>query len=239
MSLWGIFVPQMLEFKTNNTELLILSYTIPIFKPKTRAIKKIGPHNQEILSVIIGSMLGDSYGEKHGEGTRFTFQQEESNMEYLVWFHKFLADRGYCSNIIPKINIRLGKNGKIRYFYRFKSFTFTSLDWIRELYYKNGVKIVPLNLSEYLTPLALAIWIQDDGGIVSAGLKISTNCFTFQEVEYLCKILNDKYQLLPKPQSAGVPNQYIIYFPKNSMNLLSNLVKPYMVPSMRYKLNGY
>jgi ubiquinol-cytochrome c reductase cytochrome b subunit len=237
MSLWGIKVPQMLDILNDN--LLVISYTVPIFKTKTRAIEKIGPHNQDVLSVIIGSLLGDSYGEKHGEGTRINFQQEESNMEYLIWNHKFFSERGYCSKIKPKTKKRLGKNGKIRYFYRFKTFTFTSFDWIREMFYKNGIKIVPLNIGEFLTPLALAIWIQDDGAKSSAGLKISTNCFTFQEVELLCKILNEKYQLFPKPQSAGVPNQYIIYFPKNSMNNLSKLVKPHMVPSMRYKLNGY
>jgi hypothetical protein len=84
MSLWGGFVPKMLDLITNNNELLILSNINPIFKPKTKAVKKIGPHNQDILSIIIGSMLGDSYGEKHGEGTRIIYQQEESNMEYLI-----------------------------------------------------------------------------------------------------------------------------------------------------------
>jgi hypothetical protein len=70
-------------------------------------------------------------------------------------------------------------------------------------------------------------------------LKIATNSYTLQEVEYLCKVLNDKYQFYTRPQSAGVPNQYVIYFPKNSMESLSKLIKPYMVPSMYYKLNGY
>lgn len=236
MSLWGSLVPQMVDLNNN---FLILLNTLPFIKPKTRSQKKIGPHNQDVISVIIGSMLGDSYAEKHGKGTRFTFQQEESNMEYLTWFHKFFVERGYCSDTKPKVSTRLSKNGKVRYLYRFRTFTFTSFDWIRESFYLNGIKIVPKNIGEYLTPLALAIWIQDDGSKVSAGLKIATNSFTLQEVEYLCKILNDKYQLNPKPQSAGVPNQYIIYFPKNSMNILSKLVKPYMIPSMHYKLNGY
>ena len=237
MSLWGKFVPQMLDYFNDNS--FILSYTLPIFIPKTRAINKIGPHNQDILSLILGSLLGDSYVEKHGEGTRINFQQEESNMEYLMWFHKFLSERGYCSNIKPKINKRIDKNGKVRYFYSFKTFTFTSFDWIREIFYKNEVKIIPNNIGDYLTPLALAVWIQDEGTKVSSGLKISTNCFSSQDIEYLCKILNEKYRLSPKPQSAGVPNQYIIYFPKDSMNILSSLVKPHMVPSIRYKLNGY
>jgi ubiquinol-cytochrome c reductase cytochrome b subunit len=107
------------------------------------------------------------------------------------------------------------------------------------MFYPNGMKCVPKEIDKYLTPLALAVWIQDDGGKVSSGLKIATNSYTLQEVEYLCRILNDKYQFNTRPQSAGVPNQYVIYFPKSSMETLSKLIKPYMVPSMYYKLNGY
>jgi LAGLIDADG DNA endonuclease family len=140
----------------NNNEFITLSI-LPFIKPKTRANERVGPHNEDVISVIIGSMLGDSYGEKHGKGTRFTLQQEESNMEYLVWFHKFFNDRGYCSDTKPKVNIRLGKNNKIRYLFRFKTFTFTSFDWIQESFYSNGVKCVPKDIDKYLTPLALAI----------------------------------------------------------------------------------
>jgi len=228
------FVPQMVDFN----ESFVLLSTLPFIKPKTRANERIGPHNEDVISVIIGSMLGDSHGEKHGMGTRFTLQQEESNMEYLIWFHTFFKDRGYCSDTKPKVSIRVGKNSKVRYLYRFKTFTFTSFDRIRELFYYNKVKCVPKDIGEYLTPLALAVWIQDDGGKVSAGLKIATNSYTLQEVEFLCKVLNDKYQFTTRPNSAGVPDQYVIYFPKSSINTLSKLIKPYMIPSMYSKLNN-
>jgi ubiquinol-cytochrome c reductase cytochrome b subunit len=33
----------------------------------------------------------------------------------------------------------------------------------------------------YLTPLALAIWIMDDGCRAGKGLKLSTNCFSYEE----------------------------------------------------------
>lgn len=223
----------------NFNDITILLCSLPFIKPKTKSNRRIGPHNEDVISVIIGSMLGDSYGEKHGMGTRFILQQEESNMEYLVWFHQFFKDRGYCSETIPKIQIRLGKNSKKRYLYRFRTFTFTSFNWIQEMYYPNGVKCVPKEIGKYLTPLALAVWIQDDGGKVSSGLKIATNSYTLEEVQFLCEILNNKYQFNTRPQSAGVSNQYIIYFPKSSIETLSKLIKPYMVPSMYYKLNGY
>jgi LAGLIDADG DNA endonuclease family len=235
ISFWAIFEwPKWLDlndiFKLN-----ILAF----IKPRVRADKRIGPHNYDIISVIIGSMLGDGNGEKHGRGIRFRLQQEQSNIEYLFWFYKFLVERGYCSNIKPKILIRLGKKGKIRYYYTIRTFTFTSFNWIYEIFYINNIKVVPKNINKYLTPLALAIWIIDDGSKVSAGLKIATNSFILQEVEFLCKVLNDKYHIQARPHSAGIPDQYSIYIPKCSINILSKLIKPYMVSSIHYKLNNY
>jgi ubiquinol-cytochrome c reductase cytochrome b subunit len=222
----------------NNIFIIKIS-TLAFIKPKVRADKRIGPHNYEIISVIIGSILGDSNGEKHGQGTRFRLQQEQSNIEYLFWFHKFLVERGYCSSTKPKLLIRLGKGGKIIYYYSIRTFTFTSFNWIHELFYLNNVKIVPKNIDQFFTPLALAIWIMDDGSKSSTGLKIATNSFTLQEIEFLCKVLNDKYKIEARPNSAGVLNQYFIYIPKYSINVLSKLIKPYMVSSIHYKLNNY
>ena len=58
--------------------------------------KRIGPHNIDILSILFGSMLGDSYGERRNVSTSFVLQQEDSNVSYIMWFHKLLASLGYC-----------------------------------------------------------------------------------------------------------------------------------------------
>jgi LAGLIDADG DNA endonuclease family len=79
----------------------------------------------------------------------------------------------------------------------------------------------------------------DDGGRVSSGLKIATNSFTKNEVEYLSTLLKNKYGFKVSVISAGKLNQYNLYFSKSSMNLLAQIVKPYLHPSMYYKLNGY
>lgn len=76
----------------------------------------------------------------------------------------------------------------------------------------------------------------DDGGRVGNGLKWATNSFTFQDCLRLSNVLFEKYNLRTSVQSAGVSNQYVIYVHKESMPLLRDLVKPYMVPSMLYKL---
>lgn len=51
--------------------------------------KRYGPHNQMLISFLIGSLLGDGqarkgYNTKSGKGTIFTFSQGEKNKEYLL-----------------------------------------------------------------------------------------------------------------------------------------------------------
>lgn len=152
---------------------LYLLALLPSFRscypPKVRSAQRIGPHNFNILSILIGSMLADAYAEKHGNGTRICFQQEEFNSSYLLWFHEFLSERNYCNKTIPKITTRIGKQGKLRYLSRFKTYTYSNLNWIHENFYKENKKVVPQNISDFLSPIALAVWIQDDGARVSSG----------------------------------------------------------------------
>jgi ubiquinol-cytochrome c reductase cytochrome b subunit len=245
MSLWGLFEPQMILYDE-----ICIMLILPLSSPKLRAVKRIGPHNYDILCILIGSLLGDSYAEKRGSltpakagqrrgGTRFCFQQEHSNNAYLLWFHSFISKLGYCNSNTPKILTRLGKGGKVRQLSRFKTFTFTSFNWIQEAFYVKGVKIVPPMVENFISPLALAIWIMDDGSIVSSGLKLATNSFNQTEILMLCDILKRKYNLNASIISAGVPNQYNIYISKYSMKALTNIVGPYMHPSMYYKLNTH
>ena len=49
-----------------------------------RAINRIGPHNEDILSVVIGSLLGDAYANnRSGEGVRICYRQSDRHKEYL------------------------------------------------------------------------------------------------------------------------------------------------------------
>lgn len=232
-----------LSLKKEFTESLKLETVISNNKPKVtriRADKRIGCHNKIILTIIYGSLLGDGHAERRikGNGTRITFFQEGSHVSYLLWLHELLSNLGYCSSNLPVIKTRLGQKGVVRKIIRFNSWTFTSLNWIHDLWYINKVKVVPSNIKDYLNPLSLAIWIMDDGGKVSQGLKLSTNCFSYSDCLFLVKILYENFNLKASVQSAGVPDQYIIYIWKESMPLLREIVLPYVHPSMKYKLGN-
>ena len=77
----------------------------------------------------------------------------------------------------------------------------------------------------------------DDGSKSSAGIKISTNNFSYNEVKILSFFLNNKYNLSTNLHSAGVPNQYVIYIPKKDVYNLYKIVKIYIHPSMKYKFH--
>ena len=53
---------------------------------KINSNKRIGPHNVDIIQVIIGSLLGDGHLEKRnkGIGTRLIIEQTNKNVEYLM-----------------------------------------------------------------------------------------------------------------------------------------------------------
>lgn len=79
------------------------------------------------------------------------------------------------------------------------------------MWYINGKKCVPYNIDQFLTPLALSIWIMDDGTKVEKGLKFSTNGFTYQECVILTNALYKNFFFKASVQSAGTKNQYILY----------------------------
>lgn len=201
------------------------------------SLKRIGPHNHEVLCILIGSLLGDGHMERDGNGSKFCFYQKGEHIEYVLWLHQLLLKHGYCNENIPEIKSRL-VYGKLAYYCRFRTFTYSSFNWIHDGFYQNNKKVIPDWIGDYLSPIALAIWIMDDGGwIKDRGIKLSTNCFKLSEVKRLVSILENKYNLKLAIHSAGSLDQYNIYIPKSNLPILIPLIMPYMHPYFLYKLN--
>jgi hypothetical protein len=186
--------------KCNQSDSFMIFSSLPFNCPRVPSTKRIGPHNYDIVCILIGSLLGDGSMEKDGNGSRFAFYQEKANGEYLLWLHQVISSLGYCKPEIPVIQTRKGKNGQIRYFYRFRTFTYSSFNRIYEEFYPHplGVpmplrvhkrKVVPQIIEQYLPPLALAVWIMDDATLhKNKGLRFCTNSFTLKEVQYLASV---------------------------------------------------
>ena len=118
---------------SNNSVLNFVSNYICIqkrffFSKKLKSRERIGPHNIEVISRIIGSLLSNSYIEKReeGYGFRIIFIDYSNSVEYLMKLHSFLAENGYCSVKKPKLSKLIGRENKVLYIYMFKSYSFSS-----------------------------------------------------------------------------------------------------------------
>lgn len=224
--------------------------SIPFFsKARTRAVRRIGPHNKDVLDVLICGMLGDWSAEKIpgqiSPSIRFSMDQAIRNSAYLHHLTLYFYEQGYCSSIVPKLLTRPGRDNRLdnRYDYRLTLFTHTSFAWIYDSFYLDidGVKtkVVPSWIGDYLTPRGLAHLMQDGSRQMGQGISLATNCFTHTDCMRLRDILSDKFNFRCTVVKAGAPNQWRISIWKESMPDLVAAVKPYMVDEMKYKLLGY
>lgn len=210
---------------------------------RIKAIYRIGPHNQDVLSVLICGMLGDWWSDQvkgqKGDSVRFHIEQGVVNAAYIHHLTFFFNERGYSSYLVPKL-VKKTFGEKTWFNYRLTLYTFTSLTWIHNSFYQEvgGIKrkVVPLWIGEYLTPIGLAHWIMQDGSRQKGqGIYIATNSFTYEECVFLCNVLQRKFHLNCTVVKTGETNQWRLNIWKESMPLLTSLVKPYIIDEMKYK----
>ncbi len=199
--------------------------------------------NYNIISLIIGSLLGNSYIKKNksDKGIIITFIKCSDNIESLMLFHKYLVNNGYCKLKKPKLNKIIYKNNKVLYYYEIDSYIISNLDWLYEMFYKNNAwrsqqKIIPVNLKIYLTPLSLTTWYLDS---IYKLPKSDLSSFNIkkEDINYISKILKDKYNIetIIKLESK---EKITFYIKNSSKNAFSNLVKSHILPSLQYKLKS-
>ena len=76
----------------------------------------------------------------------------------------------------------------------------------------------------------------DDGSKCGSGVRFATNKYTIQDVQRLCTILKQKYSIKATSNKCGRPQQRVIYISSKSMNTFYNIIKPYIIPTMLYKI---
>lgn len=207
------------------------SYTLTMF-----AKKRIKCHHHDVISILVGNLLGNGHAEKRKNATRFHFHMSSKNAEYIFWLYSFFMEKGYCSTVKPKVKKQIHKNNTVYYSIKFRTFSFSSFNYLYDAFYTvEKTKTVPLYIFNLLTEKAFSIWFMDDGGKSGSGVKISTENFTYSEVCLLQKAIFEKFSLQPTIQHHK--DKYILYFPKSDMFRFSSIVKPHMLDCMLYKLH--
>jgi len=105
---------------------------LPINKARTKALLRIGPHNKEILDLIICGMLGDFWADsipgKKNNSTRVQIEQNIINSAYIHHLTLYFYKLGYCSKPVPVLVKKQHENIENTFNYRLTLFTFTSFN---------------------------------------------------------------------------------------------------------------
>lgn len=181
--------------------------------------------------VLFGSLLGDANLRIANNGINPSGQIEHCarQKDYLEYKRNFLST--LCSKINE--NKRFDRRFKQQEYFSY-SFRIKSNPCLHEFYnmfYKNGKKILPEDLS-LLNPLALAIWFMDDGSRCDNTYKLATQSFSEEENARLCEYLYNRYSL----ELTHYKTSNILYIRANSSKLFTYLIQDYICDNMKYKI---
>lgn len=216
----------------------ILSFKGP--NPLKNEYKKNLILTQEQKNILVGTLLGDAYIESKGlvPKYRYYFSQKESQKNYVN--HNFSYFKDWCSKEPQQAKSGINKNGIITKYIYFLTCTHNDFKLYNDIFYSSEnnkrVKIIPQNIGQLLNAQVLAYWFMDDGygKSTSSGYVINTQNFSLnqqQDLVEIFKLIFDLNITIHKDRT-----NYRLYIPKNNKEKFKNIIQPYIIPSMLYKL---
>lgn len=191
----------------------------------------------EQKDALIGIILGDGGLEraKPTHNTRLRIDQVYPRQASLV--NNIYTLFNNIVKMSPKVLTRNNKKtGLTTQSMFFKSMSMPCLNYFHELFYENKIKIIPKNINELLTPIGLAHGLMGDGiYLKNKGVVLCTDSYSKAHVDLLVNVLNSKFGLTCSIQRRSA-DQYRIYILKSSVKKLRDIVKPFIIPSMLYKI---
>jgi len=198
--------------------------------------------NSTQWQVILGALMGDGNLSPavriDSECARFRMGHGAKQANYLDWKVSLLANIQHSRTSNAK--------GAV-----FADFTpLAELAELREVVYFGGLrKHITEDYLKALTPLALAIWYQDDGSLTvrskglqkrteggSGRIEMCVEAMSEDSRKRLIDYLRDTHDLDVKLRQAGKRQMNVIQFTTAASARFQEIVAPYIHPSMDYKL---
>ena len=129
--------------------------------------------------------------------------------------------------------ISVGKYDTILY----RSNTYQEFNEYRKMFYRGRQKIIRRKVLNLFEPIALAIWIQDDGSMCKGQniIRLHTEGFTEREQKMICKYFASVWYITAKTNMVK-DNLKCIVFGVQGTKKLIEIIKPFIFPSMEYKI---
>lgn len=192
--------------------------------------------------VLIGTVLGDASIRFFKKGAILTISHAEKQLDYVLWKYKVFHDWVLTK---PKKEVRIYYKDKTRNLtsWRFSTLSHPIMAKYYHLFYPKGKKCIPNQIGSFLkSPLALAVWFMDDGSRkpYGRGVFLHTQSFSINDQKKLIKMLRKNFSVEARLSSAGLykgKRLYRLYITAKSFPIFRNLVLPYLLDSMQYKVS--
>lgn len=189
--------------------------------------------------ILYGAILGDSHVETSQSlkcKARVRFDHAAQERAYIEWKNRALAPYATPVREVTVFDKPTGKcYKKVRFDTLFNKF--------RTIFYVGNTKIVPSNVSHYLTsPLALAVWYLDDGGKKTdcKAYRLHTNCYSLPEVDVLKDTLIKNFGISSAIHKQGKGFLLYIGARNGQASRFCEVVRPVVsskIPSMLHKFH--
>ena len=193
--------------------------------------------NLEQEEVLIGTLLGDGVLEVNGRYPRLRIDHGICQKEYVAWKYRIFRNltTGGIKNLLAKLDHRTKK----RYGHcKFDTISTPLLNDFYRMFYAKGKKQVPENIVKILKqPLSLAVWFMDDGYKRNDcnALRVNTDCFNHNEQKLLQECLENNFKINSRIHKKG--KFWNIYIPESETGKFCGMIKPYIIPTMKYKIS--
>ncbi len=183
---------------------------------------------------LIACVLGDGYLSSDGRFSCFhNIKQEELVKFKMEKLKPFLTQQ----EVVYRVTNNTQQCG-----FRLKTSEYTK--FIRTVLYSNNRKTITRKTLDKLDASHLAIWWMDDGSCSARRNKVTNNisaliftlstCISKEENQIIIDWIKEKFDI--QMGQRKMRNQYAIICGTKEGKKLANLLKPFILPSMLYKI---
>jgi len=202
--------------------------------------------NNMLDSVLVGSLLGDGSLTTDSEGylPRFSVEHTINSLDYLRWKFSVLKPftRSHIYTRSARKHVICGIETECKATCSFKTIGSRYFLPYYHGFYRDGRKVVPENIMNLLTPLAVAVWFMDDGYALYKPeryirrIVFYTNGFSKDGVRFLCQVMKKVYDLDFKIHLKEGKYPVMCSGSKKTYYDFYQIVRKYIHPSMKYKI---
>lgn len=188
-------------------------------------------------AIVIGTILGDGFLQKTGKNNaRLRLEHSLKQQDYLIWkcqvLNNFFQKK---PEILQRFNLKFGKSYQ---YIRNQSYSGLEFGKLHQLFYIDGKRVIPNTISKLLkNPMSLAVWFMDDGYYYSRDkiAYIYLPKLDSDSINNLLIALNLNYGLSPQLKIKKRGENVLNFTVKDTAKLIQ-IIKPYIIKSMSYKL---